>query len=269
MLFPLWWQDSVPELLYGQHLEGSPLLFTLSRNPGTLREVTEQQIMLTVCLTNGPSWKQPGDHLWGSNVVMMAGIPARKIQPAWKFQAQGCTTPSLHLTVCQHNTCTEGWMECCESACICEQIKVARLRIIRTLACILWGPSLFLSCFQLTAANAQSTFWYSLESDASSADNQRDVLKMVNFLLPFVLLFLATFSHHMLFKISLAQNVTSKENIDKVAWLLLYVPFVCFSSSECHMYSYSERLVSSWVDFQEAFKFSIFKKKLFRKPSMI
>lgn len=164
-------------------------LFTLSRSPGTLLGVTEQQNMFTVCLTNGPGWKQPGDHLWESNVVMMAGIPARKIQPAWKFQAQGWTTPSLHLTVCQHNTCTEAWIEGCESAYICEQMKDAHLCIIKTLACNLWGPSLFLSCFQCTASNAQSTFWYSLESDANSADNQRDVLKMVNFLFPFVLPF--------------------------------------------------------------------------------
>lgn len=39
---------------------------TLSRNPGALLKVTGQQNMLTVCLTNGPGWKQPGDRLWES-----------------------------------------------------------------------------------------------------------------------------------------------------------------------------------------------------------
>lgn len=73
-------------------------MFTLSRNPRTLLKVTGQQNKLTICLTNGPGWKQPGDHLWESNEVTMTGITARKIQPAWKFQAKGCT-PLLHLTV--------------------------------------------------------------------------------------------------------------------------------------------------------------------------
>lgn len=41
-------------------------MFTLSRNPGALLKVTGQQNMLTLCLTNGPGWKQPGDRLWQS-----------------------------------------------------------------------------------------------------------------------------------------------------------------------------------------------------------
>ena len=41
-------------------------VFALSRNAGTLLEVTGQQNMLTICLKNGPGWKQPGDHPWES-----------------------------------------------------------------------------------------------------------------------------------------------------------------------------------------------------------